>query len=387
MTDQTGSGDEIVIHAVGNVGPTRLKYGEPVEADFVKVHKKIKEADISLCHLDKIFSNGGCLQYRDHNTWSSRVDPENARALVFAGFNMVCLASNRCFDYGPEALVDTINTIRGNGMGVIGAGKDIAEARKPVILERKGITSGFLAYNAVVPIEYEAREGKPGCTPLRVSTYYEAQGYQPGTPPKIITIPSEQDIRTMEEDIRKLRKQVDVLVVSIHWGQDFTPEGVAPSQVTIGHRAIDAGADLIHGHHGHTIRGIETYKGRIIFYCVGTFAQEGQHHEKPPQGVQDANVPDEYRSGWQKQPGWERNPGPRDRRYTMMVKCIAGKKGVKKVSFLPTWTDQRTVPEFLPRKDERFEEVLRYTERSCKEFGTTLRVEGDEVVVFGSDKG
>ncbi|MBI4329691.1 MAG: CapA family protein [Chloroflexi bacterium] len=384
MTDQTGSSNTVVIHAVGNVSPRVAEFGESPESLFGRVHQKIKEGDISFCHLERILSTRGCLQYRGHSTWESRGDPENVKSLVFAGFNVVSHAGNRCFDYGPEALLDSVDTLRRNGIQAVGAGRDIAEARTPMVLERKGIKVGFLAYCSVLPVEYEAREGKPGCAPLRVSTYYEAQGYQPGTPPKIITVPREDDVLAMEEDVRKLRNQVDAIVVSIHWGQDYIPEMLAMYQPKMGHRAIDAGADLIIGHHGHTIRGIEIYKRRAIFYCVGSFAQGGSYHLKPPPGGMrsGSGVPVAFRP-WLAtvEPGWERNAGPRNRRYTIMARCAVSKKGVEKVSFFPCWTNERTEPEFLSRSDPRFQEALDLIDPWCKGVGTSLSVEEDEVVV------
>ncbi|MBI4331364.1 MAG: CapA family protein [Chloroflexi bacterium] len=383
MTLDKGSKDAIVIHAVGNVGPRRVEYGEPVESLFRMAHEKIKESDISFCHLEWVFSSRGCMQYRDHNTWRSRAEPGNVKALAFAGFNVVSHAGNRCFDFGPDALVDSVEIIRSNGMQAVGAGRDIAEARAPVIVERKGIKVGFLAYNSVLPVEYEAREGKPGCAPLRVATYFEAQGYQPGTPPKVITVPREDDMRAMEEDIQKLRKRVDVVAVSIHWGQSSMPGVLAAYQPIVGRRAIDVGADLILGHHAGVIKGVEIYRGKAIFYCLGNFGLEAPHHLKPPPGVYAKTTAPTYgklKAG--PQTGWERNPGPIDRRYAMMVKCIAGKTGILKTAFRPCYTNQRVEPEVLSRNDPRFEEILKYIEPWCRELGTGLSVEGDEVVVY-----
>ncbi|MBI4333001.1 MAG: CapA family protein [Chloroflexi bacterium] len=380
MTDQTETQEAMVFHTVGNVGPERVEYGEPLESLFSAAHQKIKEADVSLCQMERLFSTRGCLQYREHNTALSRVDPENVKSLVFAGFNVASFAGNNCFAWGPDALLDSIDAVRSNGVQVIGAGKDIAEAREPAIVERKGIKLGLLAYNSVLPVEFEAREGKPGCAPLRVSTYFEPQGYQPGTPPKVITVPREDDLLAMEEAIRKLRNRVDAICVSIHWGQEYAPGVLAMYQPVIGHRAIDAGADLIVGHHGPTLRGIEIYKGKAILYCLGNFALElSPNLTAPPKGVQSAPLPSRFR---QVEPGWERNPGSKDGRMTMMVKCVIGKEGVRRLSFLPAYTNQRAEPEFLSRNDPRFQEVLRYVEPQCKQLGTSLSVEGDEVVVF-----
>ncbi|MBI4332834.1 MAG: CapA family protein [Chloroflexi bacterium] len=384
MPTGTNLDGTVTIHAVGDVGPRRIEYGEPPESLLAMAQKKIKEADIRFCQLERSFSTRGCLQYRDFPTWYGRVHPDNVKTLVFGGFNVLSHASNHSFDYGPEALVDSIELVRANGIQVVGAGKDIAEARKPAIMECRGVKVGFLAYASVLPAEYEAREGKAGCAPLRVSTYYEAQEYQAGTPPRTITVPREDDVRAMEEDVRSLRGKVDVLVVSMHWGIHFLPGMLAMYQPTVGHRAIDAGADLIVGHHAHIVKGIELYKGKAIFYSLGNFAQETPWHQKPPPGGMHAtNISSSYRK-WQEEPGWERYKGSSDKRYTMMAKCVADKGGIRRVSFLPGWVNQRAEPEFLSAGDPRFKEVVGYIQPFCKELGAVLTVEGDEVVVCGA---
>ncbi|MBI4330961.1 MAG: CapA family protein [Chloroflexi bacterium] len=364
------SSDILVIHAVGDCGPRRIEYGEPSESLFARVHQRIKQADISVCQLEYNLSTKGCLQYRAHSTWQGRVHPDNVRSLVFAGFDVVTHAANHCFDYGPESLLETIDVVRRSNMQIIGVGKDIAEARKPAILERKGIRVGFLDYCSVMDVEYEAREGKPGCAPLRVSTYYEAQEYQAGTPPKIVTIALESDVVAMEEDIRQLRKQVDVVVVAMHWGIHLIPGVLAMYQPTVGHRAIDAGADLVIGHHAHLVKGIEVYKGKVIFYSLGNFAQDTPFHLKPPPGVQGLPKVGHSTSA--------------DSHYTMMARCVVNQKAIQKVSFIPGWINQKAEPELLVATDPRFAEVTRYLERWCAELGTALVQEGNEVIIRGS---
>ncbi|MBI4333328.1 MAG: CapA family protein [Chloroflexi bacterium] len=372
--------ETIVVYLVGDVGPRRIEYGEEPESLFALVPGRIREADISFCQLEYNLSTRGCLQWRYHNTWYGRVSPENVKSLVFAGFNVVSHAANHAFDYGPEALLETIDVLRGNNMQVVGAGRDLIEARKPAIVERRGIRVGFLAYISILPAETEAREEKPGCNPIRVSTYYESNDFAPGMPPKIITVPVEEDVEAMEEDIRKLRRQVDVVVVSMHWGMHHLPGAIATYQPKVGRRAINAGADIVIGHHPHIINGIEMYKGRPIFYSLGNFGMETPWHQKPPPGVRGARTQAKYRK-WQPEPGWERYSGHPDQRYSMLVKCIVGRKGVQKVSFLPSWINQRAEPRILSRSDEKFLEVVRYIEPWCQERGTALSQEGDEIVV------
>src|SRR5262249_44202656 len=128
----------VTIHAVGDVGPRRIEYGDPPESLFVNVVDKLKTADIVLCQLELNFSTKGGLQYRDHAGWYARVDPDNVKSLLYAGFHLVTNASNHCFDYGPESLLESIDVLRANGIEIIGVGKDLAEARRPAILEREG---------------------------------------------------------------------------------------------------------------------------------------------------------------------------------------------------------------------------------------------------------
>ncbi len=380
MDKQSGSKDAVTILLGGDVSPRRVEFGEPPESLFALVQAKMKEGDIRFCHVPHSLGTQGHLQYRNHITNYERQAKENVKSLTFAGFDVVCHASNNCFDYGPEALLETLQVLRSNNIKVVGAGKDIAEARTPAVFDKKGVKVGFLSYCCVVNMEYEAREGKPGCTPLRVATYYEVQDANPGSPPRIITIPNEGDVRAMEEDVSKLRKQVDVVVVSMHWGT-HEPGTLAMYQPVVGHKAIDAGADIVVGHHGALLKGIEFYKGKPIFYSLAHFAVERPHNPQPPRGLHSSGPSTLYMKSRGAEPGWERNPGAKERRYSMLVKCLAGKNGVEKISFLPVYINRLAEPEFMAPSDPRFNEVVSYAERWCKELGTGLTVDGDEVIV------
>ncbi len=369
-----------LLHAVGDVSPRRIDYGEAPESLFAKVAEKIQEADISLCQLECNLSTKGGLQYRHYVTWYGRARPENVKSLVHAGFTLVTHASNHSFDYGPEALLETIEVLRSNGIQVVGVGKNLQESRTPAIVERNGTKVAFLNYNSVLPDEYEARDEKPGCAPIRVSTYYEAQEYQAGTPPNVVTVPLEQDVVDMEEDIKRAKTNADVVVVSMHWGIHHVPGMLADYQFTVGHRAIDAGADLILGTHAHLLKGIELYKGKAIFFSLGNFAQETPHHQKPPAGAFSSLWGPKY--GHSKhEPGARYNKQP-DKRYTMMVRCVINDKKIERVSFLPGWINELAEPRLLQHAEPEFQEVVDYMNGWCKELGTDLTVEGDEVVVW-----
>jgi len=381
MATRNGS-EEIVIHSVGDVSPRRIDYGEPPESLFAMVADRIKEADISLCQLECNLSTKGWLQYRSRpTTWYGRAHPDNVKSLVLGGFKLVTHASNHCFDYGPDSIVETREVLERNGIKVAGIGKNIQEARQPAIFECKGTKIAFLDYNSVLPEEYEARDDKPGCAPLKIGTYYETQEFEPGTPPKVVTIPRANDLKAMEDDIKQARTQADIVVMSIHWGVHFIPGVLADYQFTVGHKAIDAGADLILGSHPHLLKGIEIYKGKVIFFSQGNFAQETPHHIKPPPGILPRRMSKIYRSG-ENDFGNDRYGGPHDKQYTMMIKVVISQKSIDKVSFFPGWVNDRAEPRLLSRDDSKFDEVLGYIERWCRPLGTTLTVKGDEVVVL-----
>lgn len=77
------------------------------------------------------------------------------------------------------------------------------------------------------------------------------------------------DLAALQDDVRRLREQVDVVAVSMHWGIHFEAGTIADYQYEAAHAAVDAGADVILGHHGHVIKGIEYYKDKPVFYSPG----------------------------------------------------------------------------------------------------------------------
>ncbi|MDP3139421.1 MAG: CapA family protein, partial [Burkholderiaceae bacterium] len=257
------------IFAIGDVAVNRDK----PDTIFELVHEKIKEADFAFAQIEAIYSKLGEVNVSGTSS-PLRGDPENVAAIGRAGFNMVSFASNHCLDYGISAFQDTIRHFRAiEGMHLFGAGDNLAEARKPVIVEHNGNRIGWLAYCSILPIRYWADVDRPGCAPARARTIYETlEPDQPGTPPRIITYPHDEDLAHILNDIRSLKAQVDVVIVSMHWGLHFKEGELATYETKYARAAIDAGADVILGHHQHILKPIEIYKGRPIFYGMANFA-------------------------------------------------------------------------------------------------------------------
>ncbi|MBK6698101.1 MAG: CapA family protein [Myxococcales bacterium] len=182
-----------------------------------------------------------------------RGSPLFAEALRWAGVHVVSLANNHMLDAGEVGLTDTQLALQASNIGTVGGGDDLGQARRPFVTTRNGIAVGLLAYNQIIGAGGTgifATRGRSGVAPL--------------------------DPSIIQEDIRKLRKRVDVVCVSCHWGEENTFE-VHPAARRLGHQILDAGADVILGHHSHLAQGVEVRGGKVIFYSLGNLAFGHSH--------------------------------------------------------------------------------------------------------------
>jgi poly-gamma-glutamate capsule biosynthesis protein CapA/YwtB (metallophosphatase superfamily) len=171
--------------------------------------------------------------------------PSFAPALAEAGIDVVTMGNNHSVDYGRAALKDTIKRLETAGVQVVGAGADTDDAHAPAIVTTdSGATIGFLGYSDVWWPGFEATSSRAGV----------AQAFS--------------NVARMKRDIRALASQVDYVVVGYHWGYEYQHYPVG-QQTSEAHAAIDAGADLVIGHHPHVLQGFETYKRRLIAYSLG----------------------------------------------------------------------------------------------------------------------
>ena len=138
--------------------------------------------------------------------------------------------------------LDTLRVLNAAGIAHVGGGNDLNDARKPAILTRNGIKLGFISYTQFSNFGESvfAAEGRPGVVPM--------------------------DPFLMKEDIRKLRPQVDYVLVAIHWATSRSAD-ISPDNRKFAHDLIDAGADVILGHHPPHPKGIEVYRGKVILYA------------------------------------------------------------------------------------------------------------------------
>ena len=368
---------DVLFYAAGDIAPDRE---DPITL-FEHVAPDLKAADLAFCQLETVISPTGTrLPQARHAVLAH---PRTAVAIKDAGFNVVSFAGNHCMDWGREAFSNTINNLKKEGIAVIGVGENIAEARTPAIFDIRGNRIAFLAYNTILPMAYWAEETRPGCAPLRAFTFYEQIEHdQPGTPCRIHTFSHKEDLKNMINDVKNAKAQADVVIVSMHFGIHMIPAVLAGYQQEMAYAAIDAGADLILGHHAHILKGAEVYKGKNIFYSLCNFGidlkMDKAHAEsKSFKEIQKLN-PD-----WI--PDFEALYNfPTDSQKTIVIKCLISDKALKSVSFLPTFVDKKTAqPEILTAEDERFKAVIGYMEEISKNagLGTRYIVKGNEVIL------
>ena len=367
---------EIVIYAVGDVGPNR----QGPQSMFRQVSGILKQGDIGFCQLETNLSMRGTPLPQAR--LPMRAHPNCARALSDCGFEVVSFASNHCMDFGQEAFFDTLHAIRANGMEPIGVGKNIAEARSPAILERNGTRIAFLAYNSILPFGYWAENDRPGCAPMRAWTIYEqVEPDQPGSLCRTHTFPHRDDLQAMANDIEKAKSNADIVILSMHWGIHFVRAQLADYQRETARRVIDCGADLVLGHHPHILKGVEVYKGKAIFYSLGNFAIE-----QPAAFMRDLYTTARHKEIEELNPQWDAKreyPLPPETRKSLIIKCVIAERRIRRISFLPVYISAGSEPEILMSGDERFEDVVRYIDEITSDQGINTRFdrEGDEVVI------
>ncbi len=360
--------DHVVLLGCGDVGPVH----EPVEPYSALIRPTLAAGDIRFGNCERVYSDRGSLDPRGRN--HARVKPQMASVFSDCGFDVLSVANNHAMDWGQDAMLDTIALLRGRGIQTVGAGRNLEEARRPALVERNGVRIAFLAYCSVLEKGYAASADKAGVAPLRAHTYYEPTEFPPGTPPRVVTVPYEEDLEAMVEDITAAKKAAHVVVVSFHWGVPIIPRLVAEYQPIGAKAAFEAGADLILGHHPHIPKAIGVNRGKVCFYSLGNFI---------------ISLPPSIRRGFARRHGVTMDPGYPlmdygvDAKRSLIAKAVPTREGAKKVSFLPVLIDPQLRPEVLHHGDPRFDDSVRYMDWASEFFEHKFSVEGDEVVIEG----
>jgi hypothetical protein len=148
------------------------------------------------------------------------------------------------------------------------------------LIATNGSTIAFLSWACTVPPGFRATENQPGLAAVRVRTSYAADPMlideQPGTPPWVHTEPWAEDVAQLETALANARRAADFVILAIHWGvppqwgSNFQGP-LAEYQEALAPRLVAAGADLVLGHHAHTVYGVQAFGPGLVCYSLGNF--------------------------------------------------------------------------------------------------------------------
>ncbi len=208
----------------------------------------LADADLRVANLECPVT---CVGRPVDKKYCFRADPSRAKAVLRAGgIDVVSLANNHTQDWGPRGLAETRRWLNAWGITTAGAGQGEVAAAGVRVRVVRGLRVGFVGYS-----EWVMQPAQPGPAHAHLARLNEA---------------------TLAAEIAAAKARVDCLVVSLHWGQEYQARPSARQQ-RLGRAAIDAGADLVLGHHPHVAQPIETYRGKPIVYSLGNaiFDREG----------------------------------------------------------------------------------------------------------------
>lgn len=207
-------------------------------------------------------------------------EPAHLAAIARANIMMLSMAGNHISDCGAIGIADTNAELDRLRIAHNGADANLALARRPALVERQDRRIALLSYNCVGPEISWATPDKAGSAYVAV----RAADGGPSRPQADLVEADPQSVAAMAWDIANARRVADIVVVALHKGITHRPAALAPYERPLAHAAIEAGADVIVGHHAHIARGIEFHQGRPIFHglgngCVVTHAlTPGQDH-------------------------------------------------------------------------------------------------------------
>ncbi|MFZ3072162.1 MAG: CapA family protein [Thermodesulfobacteriota bacterium] len=271
----------------------RIRRNNDPNYPFIKVRDFLKTGDIVFGNLECPITDGRKIVSKE---MVFRADPSSAGALKQAGFTVLSLANNHSPNFGKKGLVDTFSNLDAKGIKYAGAGIDGAEANSPAYINVNEMSFAFLAYNDpdVVPSSYEATEKRAGTAFMRIDK--------------------------MTEAVKKAAEKAKFVIVSMHSGNEYDYEP-NEAQKKFARAAIDAGAELVIGHHPHVIQPVERYNGKLIFYSLGNF-------------IFDQSEPKETKEG-------------------VMVKFLFTKDALKSVETVPVFIEHYAQPRLMEGEDGR----------------------------------
>ncbi len=245
---------------------------------FDGTRTQIAAADFAIGNIEMVIADGR--QKRARNLHYAFIGPSSlAHVLAEAGFDAMTAANNHVLDFGFPAFFQTLQHLSNANIQTFGAGQNLTDARRPLIIDLHGTRIAFLGYSILYRADYTATPNRPGVAPFKT---YDRLAFKRAQKYNYETFTDDlQDLKPTEqalfiEDIYALKGSVDHIVLFFHWGSEKHTHA-APYQRAAAHMAIDAGASLVVGAGPHVVQEFEIYKGRFIEYSLGNhlFASRG----------------------------------------------------------------------------------------------------------------
>ena len=230
------------------VSPSYIWGDALAELERVQPDARIVNLEASITRSNDYWKGKG-INYRMH--------PENMACVTAARIDVCGLANNHVLDYGYAGLAETLDVLKQAGVKTVGAGRSLAEAQAPAVVPlangSRAIVFALGTETSGIPPTWAAREDRAGVDLL----------------PDL----SETTAAAIVEQVRHVRGQRDLVVVSIHWGTNWG-YNVPHNHVRFAHSLVDGGVDIVHGHSSHHPRPIEVYRNRLILYGCGDFIDD-----------------------------------------------------------------------------------------------------------------
>ncbi|MBW8382196.1 MAG: CapA family protein, partial [Youngiibacter sp.] len=276
----------------------------------------------------------------------------------------------------------------------VGGGRNIEEARKPLILESDGVRFGYLNYNCVGTKAMNAGPAKAGAAFVDVITHYELGNVANpgGNPDRIYTFPELSSYEKMISEIEDLRKKCDILSVYLHKGIVHKEVKLADYEKFISRGAIDAGADVIFSSHSHILHGIEIYRGKTIFHglnnLIAWVPSLGPNWKRKKGKATEVFDPQAWaqqrveRFGFVPDPLYPTYPFHPDSIYSIIAKCIIEDGKIVQTGFIPLIVSKAGISEVVKRADGG-EKVMEYMKKITESAALNAEFEWieDEIVI------
>ncbi len=249
--------EELHMVAVGDIMLDR-SVGKKINSNgcahiIEQVAEQLCEGDITFGNLECALSTVGA--HEPFGACIFRADPKTVEVLVLGGFDIVSLANNHTLNSGNAALMQTLDHLEEAGIAYVGAARERERGSHPTFFVVQDMRIGFLAYTDLT-FAHESHS-------------------------KV-----DRDLTKMRAQVTQAKNNCSLLIVSYHWGEEYRRKPTS-RQVQVAHASIEAGADVVLGHHPHILEGVEIYETRPIFYSMGNFVFDQRSGERMESAIFD----------------------------------------------------------------------------------------------------